>query len=206
MLFTNLLERQILPWVSAESEVIQEAARGLWKALAEFLMSFLWEFSSLHEGQVCLKITTIYLKGSHNMTQAFRSLTLSMLTCSNIFPFKWKNVQAQSKACLFLIAQCTSKWSRIYFRKRRLLSGNYSTQWDLPSGIGEKTVGMTKHKAIKGEILLILCRKLQLLTLRAATVPSLKNVIFCYIACVMLPFQSIFSILQMEKTCVKCCL
>lgn len=138
MLFANLLERQILPWVSAESEVIQEAARGLWKALAEFLMSFLWEFSSLHEGQVCLKITTIYLKGSHNMTQAFWSLTLSMLTCSNIFPFKWKNVQAQSKACLFLIAQCTSKWSRMYFRKRRLLSGNHRPSEIFPVALERK--------------------------------------------------------------------
>lgn len=50
MILTNLLERQILPWVLAESEVIQEAARGLQKVLAEFFMSFLWEFSSLHEG------------------------------------------------------------------------------------------------------------------------------------------------------------
>lgn len=64
-------------------------------------MSFLWEFSSLYEGQVCLKVTTIYLKASQNMSQAFWSLTLSMHTYSNIFPFKWKKLQAQSKYIYF---------------------------------------------------------------------------------------------------------
>lgn len=42
MLFTNLLERQIIPGVLAESEVMQEAARGHWKALAEVLMRVFW--------------------------------------------------------------------------------------------------------------------------------------------------------------------
>lgn len=189
MLFRNLLEKHILPWVLAESEVIQEADRGLWKALGEFLMSFLREFSSLYEGHVSLKITTILLEGCHNVSQAFWSLTLSVLTCSNIFPFKWKNLffhlnLAQSKAYLFLIAWCTSKWSRMYFRKGRLFFSNHSIQWDLSSSIGETAVVMTEHKVRKGESLLILWRKLQLLTLREAlciTVPSLKKAIFSVI-------------------------
>lgn len=83
----------------AEFEVIQEEIRGHRKALEELLMGSLWKFSSVYEGQPCLKIPTIYPKGSQNISQAFWSL--SMHTCSNIFPFQWKNLQAQGKYIYF---------------------------------------------------------------------------------------------------------
>jgi len=61
--------------VLAEFEVIQEEIIGHRKALEELLMGSLWKFSSVYEGQPCLKIPTIYLKGSQNISQAFWSLT-----------------------------------------------------------------------------------------------------------------------------------
>lgn len=55
--------------------MIQEETRGHWKALAELIMGSLWKFISVYEGQPCLKIPTIYHKGSQNISQAVWSLT-----------------------------------------------------------------------------------------------------------------------------------
>lgn len=140
----NTLCVSSLRWFRKQAEVTESFGRGF-NEFSLGIQQSLWR-------AICLKITTIYLKGCQNMSQAFWSPTLSMHTYSNIFPFKWKILQAQNKVHLFLMAWYTSKLSGTYFRERRPFCSSHSAQWVLSSKTGNATVDMTEHRGRKGEI------------------------------------------------------